>query len=159
MARPPSFANRVADALVTALGAISVTADPNRWLTDPKTVKRGLLVSDWTNAPKPVLAVQVSDWRSEPLMAERHEVTLTLSVHMFSHAADGALAERALNDLAADVVSALLADDTLGGLVQSAYEQGYSSQEEAMERTGLAVGTVTITAVGYYDHQLVLTPP
>lgn len=145
-----SRVNAIADALVKRLKTIAHNTDPNTWLTTPKAVNRGLLVGDLLSYERPRLAVQVLSWRSTPLGPLTHDCTLRLGVHIISDGAEGS--EVVLNDVARDVIKAVVSDESLKGVVTDIQPSEYVPQSEAMERTGLGIATVVFDAIFVWQH-------
>ena len=147
--RAEPIANQVADALVRELEKISASLGGTRWLTTPKTVRRGLTINA-LQAERPAIFVQVDRWSDTPLTSPNHEVRLSLLVHCL---ADGdEMADVVLNRLASDAVRALTDNETLSGLVTILGPLEYAVNTEATERSGLGIATITVPVLYQWAH-------
>lgn len=119
-------------------------------ITTVPFVKRVLRVGDQTGASKPLLAVQLVSWRANPHSAQRFTGTLTYAVHVIVDAPVEEDEQQLLN-ICTDVVRAVLADHTLGGLVVYTYPVEFSAQVDAANNSGNAHAAVTFEAVYIWD--------
>lgn len=153
--RIEAMANQVADAFLLELRKISKTLDAGLWLSDPKTIRRGML-AEAAGVERPALLITVADWRDTPLMGERHEVTMRVDVHCIVEGDE--LAEVALNRLAADVVQVIAANETLrpnasaADKVTFAGGATYTTSSEIMARAGLGIATVSFEVLYQWSH-------
>lgn len=155
-ARNQSMMNRVADALHTNLSAIGKSSS-SAWLTKPKTVQRGIAV-DVTLLPKPGLFLLSQGWGpSESIgliggnftgrASARFTVLCITDQPMTSRAA-----EQELNNLASDVITAVMLDYQLGTLLQSGFLNvtGYEPQVQ-LSNDRWSVASVDITGTWLWD--------
>lgn len=148
--------NLIADAVFAQLKTISAERDPSSWLTTPRTLVRGFVVSTF-DKQRPSLMIatdEVND--AQPYIGALHEATVRILVHMITDL--NAKSDEQLNRLAADVYNAIAANEQLKtpdypeGLVSWCFTRGYGPHPEASEKTGFAVATVVLEARYTWQH-------
>jgi hypothetical protein len=112
-------------------------------------VKRILRLGDFTGATKPLLAVQVQGWETQPQSARRLTGTLRFAVHVLVNAKDGDEVE--LLNLCTDVVRAMLIDETLGGLVTYTFPVEFTPNVDTSASTGYASAAVVFESLYTWD--------
>ena len=125
-ARNQAMMNRVADAIEASLQGIGMSSDA-QWLTKPKVVQRGIAL-DVVNLPKPGLFLMSLGWGpATPYgkvdgtnMRARADARFSV-LCVCDKPVTSREAEQELNNLAADVVTAIYLDYQLGGLLSSGY--------------------------------------
>lgn len=145
-ARNQAMMNRVADALLTNLQAIGMSAE-SQWLTKPKAVQRGLAV-DVANLPKPGLFLMSRGWgpntpytKASGNLHARADARFDI-LCICDQPVTSREAEQELNNLASDVIDAIYLDYQLGTLLQTGYitVTGYEPQVElSSDRWAVAV--------------------
>ena len=153
MARSAALANQIADGVVTALALIDSAGSPNTYLTKPQTCERGLFVSALSAKTKPALLVEVSRFEDVLEGAGVHRAKITIGVTCIVEGGATVQPEKALNDLAADVMYAIAQNETLGGIATRVVDAcTYEPQTEAMLKSGLAIATVSFSVEVQFDH-------
>lgn len=164
-ARNHAMANRVADALLANLRQIGMTNGP--WLTAPKWVERGMS-ADFLNLPKPALFVKTMGWGPNTMLGKPS------AAHMLSRV-DASFSvlcicdqpvtkresEQELNNLASDVINAVVRDFQLRGLGLSGtalLESGFLSvsgyrPEMELSSNLMSAASVDINATWLWDTQ------
>ena len=152
MARADALANLAADGALALVQAIDSTADPTKWLTKPITKQRGGLAQAFMVESKPAICIEVAGFKDALGSAGVHRPLLTIAGHCITE--EGMNSEPNLVKLAADFMTAILQDETLGGYVQRMMDDGFSyePQTELMLQSGLGIATVSATFEAYFDH-------
>lgn len=143
---PDAFTNLVADAVVGRLKDVSVRRDPSMWRSEPKSVRRGMVVGDVVG-PLPAFFVQMGLWEgSLPNIAPEMRTTARVLIHCVSgDLGTGELAETVLNQMAEDAIKALRIDTTFGGLVMyNGLNISYRPDGEAAQRSGKGIATLDV---------------
>lgn len=158
-ARQEALLNRFADAVLDALKRIGRDDDATRWLTTPRTFRRGFFAGIAAE-PRPAICVSVAGSKPGLRAARRHEDVVTLRVHVVAtpELATGdlvAAAEREICRLYEDVMKAIVDDETLKafpGLQLPLRATDFAPESELLVQGGLAVAIVTIEGTIVWDH-------
>lgn len=141
--------NGIIHSVVSALARIG-TDQTVQWLTAPKIVKADIAVRDLKVA-RPALIVVQDTWGPDlPLGSNRHETPITLKVVCLCN--DSVAPLEAMNNLISDVMLALSADPSLGGMVQGGlFATGQVSETSPLDGgPGEAVGIVSLSGTIFW---------
>jgi hypothetical protein len=149
----PNLTSKLNQFLDAATDGIRARVKPLSGLNLTKvapTVKRVFRLGDFSSLAMPLVAVQALNWVGDPHSARRFTGTLRWAAHCHVTAGRGD-DERELLDFVTDVVRAVMADETFGGLVVYTMPIEFTPNVDQTAPSGYAQAAVTFESLYIWD--------